>query len=80
MTEQGEIDWVTVYEADGEMEAEIVKGMLESNGIECVLDENASPYVIMGIPAHVSVSIKVMAADALVARELIEEPAPLLYE
>lgn len=80
MGEQNEILWVTVYEADGEMEAAIVKGMLEASGIACVMDENASPYVIMGIPTHVNVSIKVMEADAAVARELIEQPAPVNYE
>ncbi len=80
MTDQSEITWVTVYEADGEMEALIVQGLLESNGIECMLDENESPYVIMGMPTHITVSINVMEADALVAREIIEQPAPIEYE
>jgi len=80
MTDVNDIKWVTVYEADGEMEALIVKGLLEANEIECVMDENASPYVIMGIPAHVTVHIKVKEEDTLVARALIEEPAPVVYE
>lgn len=79
MNEQ-DINWVTVYEADGEMEAAIVRGLLEANDIPCIMDENASPYVIMGIPAHVTVFIKVQEKDALVARELIEQPAPIEYE
>ncbi len=76
MIDEEEIRWVTVYEANGEMEATIVKGLLESSDIECIMDENASPYVIMGIPLHVTVSIKVMEKDAALARELIEQPAP----
>lgn len=80
MTEYSDIKWVTVYEANGEMEAAIVKGLLESSGIECVMDENASPYVIMGIPAHVSVMVKVKEEDVMIARELIEQPAPMVYE
>ncbi len=80
MTEKSEITWVTVYEADGEMDAEIIKGLLESSGIECVLDENEAPYIIMGIPTHITVSVKVMESDALVARELIEQPPSVEYE
>lgn len=80
MVNVGEAVWVTVYEADGEMDALIVKGMLESSGIQCILDENSTPYVIMGIPVHVPVMVKVMEADAMLAREIIEQPAPVIYE
>lgn len=80
MTDESDIKWVTVYEANGEMEAAIIKGLLEASDIECIMDENASPYVIMGIPLHVTVSIKVMEKDALVAQELIEQPAPEEFE
>lgn len=80
MDAEHDIEWVTVYEADGETEAIVIKGLLEASGIECVMEEHVADYVIMGVPAHVPVAIKVMAADAPIARELIEQPPPVLYE
>lgn len=80
MTDENMIKWITVYEANGEMEAAIVKGLLDSNDIPCIMDENASPYVIMGIPLHVTVTIKVMEKDAQIAKELIEQPVPEEFE
>jgi len=80
MDQEHDITWVTVYEAEGESEAIVIKGLLEASGIECIMDENESPYVIMGIPAHIPVFIKVMEADAAVAKELIAQPPPVLYE
>ena len=40
-------DLVTVYEASGEMEAQIVKSLLESYGIPSFLRSNAAPSVHM---------------------------------
>jgi len=36
---------VEVYRAVGEAEAQIIKGLLESNGIPCLLKSNAAPSV-----------------------------------
>jgi len=36
---------VEVYRAAGEAEAQIIKGLLESNGIYCLLKSNAAPSV-----------------------------------
>ena len=36
---------VRVYRAEGEAEALIIKGLLESNGILCLLRSNAAPSV-----------------------------------
>ena len=36
---------VEVYQALGEAEAQIIKGLLESNGIPCLLKSNAAPSV-----------------------------------
>ena len=36
---------ISVYRAMGEAEAMIVKGLLESNGIPCILQSNAAPSV-----------------------------------
>ncbi len=38
---------VEVYQAAGEAEAHIIKGLLESNGIHCLLKSNAAPSVHM---------------------------------
>lgn len=80
MDEEHDITWVTVYEADGETEAIVIKGLLESSDIECVMEERVADYVIMGVPAHIPIAIKVMAADAPLAREIIEQPPPVVYE
>lgn len=36
---------VEVYRAAGEGEAQVIKGLLESNGIHCLLKSNAAPSV-----------------------------------
>ena len=36
---------VDVYRASGEMEAQVIKGLLESNGIPCILRSDASSSV-----------------------------------
>jgi len=36
---------VEVYRAAGEAEAQIIKGLLESNGVPCFLKSTASPSV-----------------------------------
>ena len=38
---------VEVYRATGEAEAEIIKGLLESHGLSCLLQSNAAPSVHM---------------------------------
>ena len=42
MNEETEIKWVVVHEAAGEIDAEIIKGLLNWNGIECFLDESGT--------------------------------------
>ncbi len=36
---------VDVYRASGEMEAHVIKGLLESNGIPCILKSDAASSV-----------------------------------
>ena len=43
----GQMKLVKVYRARGEMEAQVIKGLLESNGIPCLLQSNAAPSVHM---------------------------------
>jgi hypothetical protein len=38
---------VEVYKASNEMEAQVIKGLLESYGIPCLLRSNAAPSVHM---------------------------------
>ena len=36
---------VDVYRASGELEAQVIKGLLESNGIRCILRSDAASSV-----------------------------------
>jgi hypothetical protein len=63
---------IEVYRAAGEAEALIIKGLLEANGIPCVLKSSAAPSV------HVFAfdgmgEVKVMVSDSVAeeARRLI---------
>jgi hypothetical protein len=62
---------VSVYRANGEAEAYIIKGILEENGIPSVLSSDVS----VGLIASGLGTIKVMVdeAKAAEARELIRE-------
>jgi hypothetical protein len=63
---------IEVYRAAGEAEALIIKGLLEANGIPCVLKSSAAPsvhvFVIDGLG-----QVKVMVSDSMAeeARRLI---------
>lgn len=64
---------VAVYRAAGEAEALVIKGLLESNGIPCLLKSHAAPsahyFTVNGMG-----EVKVMVFDSMAAkaRELIE--------
>jgi len=70
MTNHEEI--VEVYRAVGELEAQVIKGLLESNGIPCLLKSHAAPsvhvFTIDGLG-----EVKVMVRESMVeeARQLI---------
>ena len=65
---------VEVYRANGEAEAHIIKGLLESNGIPCLLRSLAAPsvhaFVFDGMG---EVRVMVRQSDAEEARELVRE-------
>ena len=64
---------VRVYRAAGEAEAQIIKGLLESNGIPCLLKSNAAPSTHMfAIDGMGEVRVMVWESMAEKARELIE--------
>lgn len=62
-----------VYRASGEAEARMVKGLLESHGIPCLLKSNAAPSVhAFAIDGLGEVRVMVWEELAKKARELIK--------
>ena len=63
---------VQVYKAPNEMEAQVIKGLLESYGIPCFLKSHAAPSVHMFTIDGMG-EVKVMVLDSMAdrARELI---------
>ena len=65
---------VEVYRAAGEVEARIIKGMLENRGITCFLKSNAAPSVHMfAVDGMGEVKVMVWEEETGKARELIKE-------
>ena len=63
---------VEVYKARHEMEAQVIKGLLESYNIPCFLKSNAAPSVHMfTVDGMAEVKVMVLASMADKARELI---------
>ncbi len=63
---------IAVYRAAGEAEAQIIRGLLESNGIHCLLKSNAAPSVhVFTIDGMGEVKVMVEELVAKKARELI---------
>ncbi len=63
---------VEVYRAAGEMEAQVIKGLLESHGIPCLLKSNAAPSVHMFVVDGMGeVRVMVWESTSGKARELI---------
>ena len=62
-----------VYRASGEMEANVIKGLLESNGIPCILKSNAAfsvhPFTVDGMG---EVTVAVLESMAEEARKIIK--------
>ena len=69
----GKHKMVAVYQAAGETEAQIIKGLLDSNGIPCFLQSNAAPSVHMfAVDGMGEVRVMVWESMAERARKLIE--------
>ena len=64
---------VEVYRASGEIEAQVIRGLLESNGIPCLLKSNAAPSVHVFAVDGMG-EVKVMVNESMVeeAKRLIE--------
>ena len=66
-------DITLVYRASGEAEAQIIRGLLESNGIHCILQSNAAPSVhAFAVDGMGEVRVMVRESEAREARSLIE--------
>jgi len=64
---------IEVYKAKGELEAQVIKGMLESYGIHCLLQSHAASSVhTFAIDGMGEVRILVSQKAAEEARRLIE--------
>ena len=63
---------IEVYKAAGELEAQVIKGLLESYGIPCLLKSNAAPSVHMfAVNGMGEVKVMVFSSMAEKARRLI---------
>ena len=63
---------VEVYQASGELEAQVIKGLLESNGICCFLKSHAAPSVhVFAVDGLGEVKVMVGQSGADKARRLI---------
>ena len=64
---------VAVYKANGELEAQVIKGLLESNGIQCFLKSHAAPSVhVLTVDGLGEVKVMVLKSMAEEARKLIQ--------
>jgi hypothetical protein len=69
-----DIKLVEVYRAYGEAEALIIKSLLESNGIACILKSHAAPSVhVFTVDGMGEVKVMVEASKADAAKKLIGE-------
>ncbi len=66
-------DMVEVYKAKGELEAQVIKGLLESYGIPCVLSSHAASSVhSFAIDGLGEVRVMVSKPQEEAARKLVE--------
>lgn len=64
---------VEVYQAKGEIEAQVIKGLLESYGVPCLLKSTAAPSVhTFTVDGMGEVKVMVRESMAEKARKLIE--------
>jgi len=64
---------VEVYKSASEMEAQVIKGLLESYGIPCLLKSNAAPSVhVFTVDGMGEAKVMVWSSMAERARELIK--------
>ena len=65
---------VEVYRAAGELEAQVIKGLLENHGISCLLQSNAAPSVhTFAVDGMGEVRVMVWERVARKAKRIIRE-------
>ena len=65
---------VAVYRANGELQAQVVRGLLESNGIPCLFKSQAAPSVhAFTVDGMGEVFVMVPESAAEEARKLVAE-------
>jgi hypothetical protein len=63
---------VDVYRASGEMEAHVIKGLLESNGVPCILKSDAARSVhAFSVNGMGEVTVAVLESRADEAKRII---------
>ena len=63
---------VEVYRGSGDMQAQVIKSLLESYGIPCILRSNAAPSVhLLTVDGMGEVRVMVWESTAETARRLI---------
>jgi len=63
---------VETYRATGEMEARFIKGLLEDNGVPCLLKSNAAPSIhVLAVDGMAEIKVMIWESMAEKARELI---------
>jgi hypothetical protein len=68
-----EANWQIVFETNNEIEASIIQGYLESNGISAVLKSDESLFFASGSPLLSNYKICVNETQMKQAQELLEE-------
>jgi len=68
-----DIKWVKIYTAMSLDEANIVKGLLESNGIRCFMKEFSGSSVYPSLASSEGIPLLVLEKDETVALELISK-------
>ena len=64
---------VDVYRASGEMEAHVIKGLLESNGIPCILRSDAASSVhAFTVDGMGEVTVAVLESQVEEAKKIID--------
>ena len=63
---------IEVYKAKGELEAQIIKGLLDSQGIPCILQSSAAPSVhVFTVDGMGKIKVMVHQSMAEEANQLI---------
>lgn len=66
-------DWVTVTIVSDEVDANLIKGMLESAGIRCIIEGNVYRPQGTVIPAFNRFKLNVTSSEADSAKKLLDE-------